>query len=205
MKKRGKYINNSKNGLEMIEINEIFYSIQGEGSWVGQPCVFVRLAGCNLKCEWCDTNHEIKDVMSNHEVFQQVLSYPCRYVVFTGGEPLLQLDELTILIHELRRSGRLVAVETNGTVKCDSSLFDLMTISPKGLTRQFECHDLKIIYEGQHIRDILEVSTRFTVKNQKYIQPLWGDDAAMQGALIIVQNYPSFRLSWQSHKYLGVK
>ena len=85
----------------MRKINEIFYSLQGEGFHTGTPAVFVRFSGCNLKCSFCDTNHEEGQWMSDEEIIRKVVCYPARMVVLTGGEPGLWIDEAFVnLFHD---------------------------------------------------------------------------------------------------------
>ena len=100
----------------MIKINEIFYSIQGESSHAGRPCVFVRFSGCNLQCSYCDTGYAREEGKSFplHQVLEKVVSYGCSLVEITGGEPLLQ-PEAPVLIEQLLDQGYEVLVETNGT------------------------------------------------------------------------------------------
>jgi 7-carboxy-7-deazaguanine synthase len=99
----------------MLTINEIFYSIQGESTRAGEPCVFVRLTACDLRCTWCDTAyafHEGKK-MSVDEVLAAVARHDCRLVEITGGEPLLQ-EEVYPLMDRLLESGHTVMLETGG-------------------------------------------------------------------------------------------
>ena len=116
-----------------MKIAEIFYSIQGEGSLVGVPSVFVRTSGCNLRCIWCDTpytswNPEGSDI-SVDRILQQVSEYPASHVVVTGGEPMIapQVKDLT---NRLREAGLHITIETAGTVFVPVAC-DLMSISPK--------------------------------------------------------------------------
>ena len=105
----------------MYPINEIFYSIQGESSFVGQPCVFVRLSGCNLRCAWCDTTyayHEHTD-MTLAEILDEVDKYPCNLVEITGGEPMCQGDATCMLMAELLKKNKTVLLETNGSILLD--------------------------------------------------------------------------------------
>jgi len=102
-------------------VNEIFVSLQGEGRYVGEPCVFVRFAGCNLHCPWCDSKYAWEDgySMSPESVFttavQMGLRHGCRWVVLTGGEPLAQThQELIEVIAAVREEGLDVQIETNG-------------------------------------------------------------------------------------------
>lgn len=102
----------------MLSINEIFYSIQGESTYVGTPCVFVRLAGCDLRCSWCDTTYAFNEgrKMSVEDVVQQVDQYNSPLVEVTGGEPLLQ-DEVYPLMERLLDGGRTVLLETGGQIE----------------------------------------------------------------------------------------
>jgi len=116
-----------------VKISEIFYSVQGEGSLLGVPSVFVRTSGCNLRCSWCDTPytswHPEGDIRSTAEVLQSVREYGCGHVVVTGGEPMI-VPEMPAFTHALQDSGMHITIETAGTVdalvRCD-----LMSISPK--------------------------------------------------------------------------
>jgi 7-carboxy-7-deazaguanine synthase len=101
----------------VIKINEIFYSIQGESSHSGKPCIFVRLTHCNLRCSWCDstyTFHEGQD-MAIGEILERVAGYSCRLVQVTGGEPLAQTASLE-LMRRLCDSGYQVLLETSGSL-----------------------------------------------------------------------------------------
>lgn len=116
-----------------MKISEIFYSVQGEGSLVGTPSVFIRTSGCNLRCVWCDTPYTSwapeGDEMSVNAILEKVSNFGAKYAVVTGGEPMIApaLRELTL---GLRRLGLHITIETGGTVflavECD-----LMSISPK--------------------------------------------------------------------------
>jgi 7-carboxy-7-deazaguanine synthase len=99
----------------MLTVNEIFYSIQGESTRAGQPCVFVRLTACDLRCSWCDTPYAFTEGrrMSVDEVLTEVERHGCPLVEITGGEPLLQ-DDVYPLMHRLLAAGRTVMLETGG-------------------------------------------------------------------------------------------
>ena len=104
----------------MLKVNEIFFSIQGEGTRAGEPCVFVRLTGCPLRCVWCDTAYAFHEgeLMSEDEVAAKVAAHPCRLVELTGGEPLAQPAAFPF-ITRLLDSGYEVLVETSGHVLID--------------------------------------------------------------------------------------
>jgi 7-carboxy-7-deazaguanine synthase len=99
----------------MLTINEIFYSVQGESSYAGQPCVFVRLTACDLRCSWCDTEYAFYEGRKQalDDVFDAVASYDCPLVEVTGGEPLLQEDVYPLMQGLLDR-GKKVLLETGG-------------------------------------------------------------------------------------------
>src|SRR5262245_38271129 len=102
---------------QMLTVNEIFYSIQGESTYAGKPCVFVRLTGCDLRCSWCDTTYAFHEgrKMSIDDVMAQVELYGSPLVEVTGGEPLLQPDVYPLL-ERLLEAGRTVLLETGGQI-----------------------------------------------------------------------------------------
>ena len=119
-----------------LKVNEIFFSIQGESSWAGEPCVFVRLTGCGLRCSWCDTAYAFNEgqEMDLAAILAQIKQYKCRLVEFTGGEPLEQSNVFR-LISDLCRLGYEVLVETGGHVElclADESLHYIMDIKCPG-------------------------------------------------------------------------
>lgn len=116
-----------------MKIAELFYSLQGEGSLLGVPSVFVRTTGCNLRCSWCDTPYTSwqpeGDEIPLDDLIAQVLAYPARHAVLTGGEPMIQ-PQLVPLSLALRQAGWHITIETAGTVDAPVAC-DLMSISPK--------------------------------------------------------------------------
>lgn len=123
---------------------EIFYSIQGEGVNAGRPAVFLRLILCNLKCSWCDTKYtwdwqsydpkQQAIQLSSQDIEKEVLKHDCRYLVVTGGEPMLQQKALLPLLEQLKASGLFVEIETNGTILPDAGILsavDHWSVSPK--------------------------------------------------------------------------
>src|SRR5579864_734351 len=116
-----------------MKIAEIFYSIQGEGSLIGVPSVFVRTSGCNLRCSWCDTPYTSWNPEGEERTVEQILelvgAHPARHVVVTGGEPMIA-PEIVALTEQLRARGLHITIETAGTVFAAVAC-DLMSISPK--------------------------------------------------------------------------
>ncbi|MFG0257122.1 MAG: radical SAM protein [Phycisphaerales bacterium JB043] len=127
---------------ETLRINEIFYSIQGETTRMGRPCVFVRLSGCHLRCTYCDTEYAFKEGETRRidEIVEEVLAHPCRHVTVTGGEPLLQA-RVHVLMKELCDAGCDVAIETSGA--CDIGVCD---------ARVARILDVKTPSSGEHER-----------------------------------------------------
>ncbi len=113
----------------MLTVNEIFYSIQGESSFAGQPCVFVRLTACDLRCRWCDTAYAFSEgrKVSVADVVADVSTHACGLVEITGGEPLLQ-DDVYELMQCLVATGRTVAVETGGHLSVERVPPDVIKI-----------------------------------------------------------------------------
>ena len=113
----------------MLTVNEIFHSIQGESTWAGLPCVFVRLTACDLRCTWCDTPYAFTEggKRSVDDVLREIESFGCRLVELTGGEPLLQADVYP-LMERLLGSGFQVLLETGGHVSLERVPAGVVTV-----------------------------------------------------------------------------
>lgn len=190
-------------------INEIFYSLQGEGYFTGTPSIFIRFSGCNLKCPFCDTRHQSGQIFTEHEIVEMAKSYPATHVVITGGEPALQLTaNLVYLLHE---AGKFVAIETNGTYPLPSNV-DWITCSPKsGIAPSVpslaieRCDELKVLYTGQVPQQFPTLQATY-----RFIQPCdTGDEKQnrllLEGAVNYCLQHPEWRLSLQTHKLIGVR
>ncbi len=145
----------------MLKVNEIFKSIQGESTYAGLPCTFVRLAGCNLRCAYCDTNYAYYHgkELSDEEVISKIEEYGVKIVEFTGGEPLLQ-EETPPLIKNLLDKGYKVLIETNGSIciGClDKRLIIVMDIkTPKsGMSERMNLKNLELIKSNDEIKFVL--------------------------------------------------
>jgi organic radical activating enzyme len=205
---------------------EIFYSVQGEGTWTGKPMVFVRTAGCNLRCSWCDTDFKFQMKMTKEEIAAEVdrLAPPFADVCFTGGEPTLAID--WNLIDHLYRTGHDLHIETNGMFVLPSeSEFKSIVVSPKlpgrltknwdkvrqywdGLTRRSRntC-TLKVVWdtsEAFHLKEILDDWSHFQWI-RKYIQPLWLDGKTNAAEVLeeVKKRDGAWLISVQTHKDLG--
>jgi len=198
----------------MRRINEIFYSVQGEGHHVGYPSVFIRLAGCNLACDFCDTNHQQGILMSDNDIIHAVNLYRADWIVLTGGEPTLQIDERFVDV--LRRAtGKKVAIETNGTNPVPKGV-DWVTVSPKtGIggcgdvpLRVERADEIKVVDTGQDLEPYFSLPCR-DEKTLMYLQPCYVSDPVQCEAnrLRTVRRVfadPRWTLSVQLHRFLGI-
>ena len=145
-------------------VNEIFYSLQGEGFLAGMPGVFVRLAGCPLRCRWCDTKYawppSAGRELSPEQIKEQINSYPTRHIVITGGEPMTN-PELKELMETLAGKERHITIETSGIKYIPDLPCDLMSISPKlsnstpaepALAAEHE----KLRFDGQALQKLID-------------------------------------------------
>ena len=191
----------------MLQLSEIFYSIQGEGTYAGTPAVFVRLAGCNLACDFCDTDYSLKFLATVDEVVRRVRSEggSCPMVVLTGGEPLAQADA-PALIDALRRDGRRVHVESNGTVATDLPSEVWLCVSPKERLdprMAQRADEVKLVVDGEIPSQWLEA---FPNRPLLLLQPEGNKPENVRIALEYAKAHPDrFRLSLQTHKFIGVR
>ncbi|PHS38455.1 MAG: 7-carboxy-7-deazaguanine synthase [Robiginitomaculum sp.] len=210
-------------------VKEIFLSVQGEGAHTGRVCVFIRFSGCNLwsgrekdrakaVCKFCDTEFVGTDGVGGGQfktaalLAEEALSYwPIeqddnaaeKWVICTGGEPLLQLD--MPLIKTLKAVGFKVAVETNGTIKAPAGI-DWVCVSPKADTKlvQTSGDELKLVYPQTENKPEDFAHLDFTVFS---LQPLDNEagDSHRRAAFDYCLEHPHWQLSLQTHKYLGVR
>lgn len=217
----------------MYTVKELFPTLQGEGAHAGRAAVFCRFAGCNLwsgreedrasaVCQFCDTDFVGSDGIGGgkfdnaqdlasaiEQSWKSTSAGPQRrYVVFTGGEPLLQLDEA--LISALHQRGFEVAIETNGTIKVPKGV-DWVCVSPKAGSELIvlQANELKLVVP-QVGHDALEnVMSRFEKMDyrNRFLQPMDGPNVKSNTELAVTlcQKRPLWRLSIQSHKLIGIR
>lgn len=182
---------------DAYRVNEIFYSLQGEGRYTGTPAVFLRFAGCNRKCSFCDTDHHTFTEMSGEEIADAVAAFPARHLVITGGEPLMQLD--SDLLRLLKGRGFYIQIETNGTLPVPPEV-DWVTCSPKdapwGIDR---IDEFKVVYQGD---DVEQLAAHFNVP-LRYLQPCSGKN--IPETIQYILQHPAWRLSLQTHKLLDIQ
>lgn len=210
--------------MKQYPVNEIFYSLQGEGVNAGRPAVFVRLSGCNVRCPFCDTDHQSRTLMTAEEIAQAIVAAEeaahaaphraSRLVVLTGGEPSLYVDEP--LIRVLHDHGCELAIETNGTRPLPSGL-DWVTCSPKDafcpnatpvLTH---CDELKVVMTDGEDNPFASAEPYPGIQAvHRLVQPCDTGDCErnrliQQRAVAWCLAHPAWRLSLQTHKLLDIR
>ena len=199
----------------MYRVNDIFYSLQGEGHNTGRAAVFIRFAGCNLRCSFCDTEFDTYREMTAEEIVASINTYSARFVVLTGGEPTLQVDEAFVdLLHQ---HGFEVAMESNGTRPAPKNL-DWLTVSPKISGEKWKVEsgwrlpdEVKVVFDEDTVPETyLPSPSTLSLSPILYLQP--GDTGnAERNAIIInrcidyIKEHPQWRLSLQTHKLIGFK
>jgi organic radical activating enzyme len=193
-------------------IVEIFHSVQGEGYHAGMPHVFVRFGTCNLRCSWCDTDFDTFETMNALDILGEILKFNCKRVIFTGGEPMLH--DLWPLHRLLKGRGFNLSIESNGTILIPEGLIDWICISPKdqvypnSIIRQRSGDELKVVYCGQDLQMYDDLKLGFT---HHFLQPCYLDTATVSenGVMFqeteqVVKDHNGWRLSLQTHKWMGI-
>ncbi|HJX35170.1 MAG TPA: radical SAM protein, partial [Desulfatiglandales bacterium] len=205
-----------------LTVNEIFYSIQGESTYAGRPCVFIRLTGCNLRCSYCDTQYAYHDgeKLNIREIINKVALYGCPLVEVTGGEPLLQ-EETPYLTSQLLGTGYKVLIETNGSqdisrvdsrcvrivdIKCPSS-GEKDKNDLANLNRLRDEDELKFVIGGwedyEYAKDILNlIGHGSSSKIAVHLSPSFGRMKPEELAGWILNDRLNVRLHLQLHKYI---
>ncbi|MFA6226468.1 MAG: radical SAM protein [Methanoregula sp.] len=202
-----------------MKVIEIFRSLQGEGQNQGKYCLFIRLAGCNLNCHWCDTGYARSggSEQSLDEILEQVWRINPPYICITGGEPLMQAAALEPLLASLNKRGVLIDIETNGTyaftrvqlyasicmdVKCPSSgeqsdLSLLDAIRPQDSVKF-------VLKDETDCRYAQEIMVSHRIAGEIFFSPVAGSDYATIAQFILANDLP-VRFQLQLHKIIGVK
>jgi len=208
--------------LHIMNINEIFYSLQGEGQFSGLPTIFIRTMGCNLRCSYCDTTYayEQGEDFSIDAIIKKIQQYSCNTVCLTGGEPLIQ-NEIELLIDQLINQGYHCSVETNGSknitsfinkkslsisldIKCPSStMHEHMKLENINLLRAQD--QLKfIIGTKDDFNYAKKIIQHFNPNCTIYFQPVWGSSTTQLANWILKENLP-IHLGLQLHKLIWGK
>jgi 7-carboxy-7-deazaguanine synthase len=202
-----------------MKINEIFYSIQGEGKWMGLPNIFIRTTGCNLRCSFCDTTYayETGEEMSIEEIINRIRKHPCNYVCITGGEPLLQ-EAIVQLIDVLLEKKYVICLETNGSIdienlvgkksllisldiKCPSSaMHEKMNFNNVSL---LTCNDqLKFIIQNREDYEYAKkITKKYKPQSAIFFQPVWGINLKELSSWVLNDGL-DVRIGLQLHKII---
>jgi 7-carboxy-7-deazaguanine synthase len=210
--------------LHKFNLSEIFFSIQGEGTRAGLPCIFIRLQGCKLRCIWCDTKYALKDneaelVLTGEEIISKVKSYNCNLIQFTGGEPLQQ-KEIIPLMKYFCDKDFLVTIETNGhedIKELDNRIVKIMDIKcPGSHMEEFNNYDnfnylnshdeIKFVIADRNdfewAKKIIKKYSLFEKTNTILFSPVYG---TMEPAILskwILEDNLKVRLQLQIHKFI---
>lgn len=202
----------SQTNIEFLPLMEAFYTIQGEGANTGMPAYFIRLGGCDVGCHWCDVKEswdsEKHPLVSIDKIIEGTAKYQAKNAVITGGEPLMyNLEPLTKGLKEI---GINTFLETSGAYPL-FGIWDWICLSPKKtklpLNEIYEkANELKIIiYNKDDFRFAEENAVKSGAKCHLYLQPEWGRREAMLPSIIeYVKTNPQWRISLQTHKYIGI-
>lgn len=191
-----------------LKVNEIFYSLQGEGARTGEASIFIRLSGCNLACGFCDTDFEAYTEKSIGEIASEIAQFPCKWIIWTGGEPTLQLTDEVVAF--FKSKGYMQAIETNGTQTVPVGL-DYIACSPKQhfetiRTRIPRVNELRLpIQKGDKLPDI---STLPQADNY-FLSPVFDDARILpenvEHCVHLILENPAWKLSLQTHKLTGIR
>ena len=205
-----------------LKVNEIFYSIQGESSYAGWPCVFVRLTGCNLRCSYCDTQYAYDkgEELEVHDIIDKLAVYKCEMVEITGGEPLIQ-NETPSLVYALLEKDYKVLLETNGSkdiskldercvkivdIKCPSSGMGAKN-DLENLNRLMNKDEIKFVIgdreDYEYAKEILNSThTNLFKTNPIFFSPVFGKINPAVMAKWILEDHLKVKLHLQLHKYI---
>jgi len=201
--------NVSDHGLPVVEI---FSTIQGEGYHTGKAVSFVRLAGCDLGCHWCDSKDSWNSLhwprMAMDEIVVQLMAWPVRDVIISGGEPLY--NDLTALSNSLKLKGFKIYLETSGAYPLTGA-WDWICLSPKPHHPPIpaiyqHANELKVVIENQDdLKWAEDQAAKVSSQCLRYLQPEWSVRNNIVPIIVeYILNNPQWMLSLQSHKYIGI-
>jgi len=194
-----------------LPVVETFHSVQGEGLWAGVSAFFIRLAGCDVGCPWCDTKqswHRRHPYQSTSQLAEAAQAAQPKFVVITGGEPLMH--DVTALTQALKSHGLQVHLETSGAHPL-SGTFDWITLSPKQYKAPLPAiyphvSELKVVIaamEDFHWAEAQAANVPETAA--KLLQPEWNTPESQTWIIDYVKHHPDWRVGLQTHKFIGVR
>lgn len=197
----------------MYELVEIFESLQGEGRNSGRPCVFVRFAGCNLSCPWCDTDRKARFSLALDDLVAEISSFKPKSVILTGGEPTLVKD-MPPLVAELKKRGFWIAVETNATASRDDApwldFIDYVACSPKAefedSIRLDSADEVRVVASTPDVAAFCRRIRERIRATDYYVSPCdRGGVIDFAAAKSVLASLDGWSLSVQLHKLLGFR
>ncbi|MEL6471149.1 MAG: 7-carboxy-7-deazaguanine synthase QueE [Cyanobacteria bacterium J06623_4] len=198
--------------VRTLPIVETFHSVQGEGFWTGASAFFIRLAGCDVGCPWCDTKHSWSTKRHAQREISELVSLAVAQqpfmVVITGGEPLMH--DLGALTQELHQAGLRIHLETSGSYSLSGD-FDWISLSPKRFKPPLaaiysQADELKVVIDGEmDIAWAESEAQKVSRGTLKLLQPQWSNQSGQQLAFDYVLSHSDWRISLQTHKFLGVR
>lgn len=193
--------------MQKLIVNEYFYSLQGEGIRAGKPSIFIRLSKCDLSCGFCDTEFESGKEITVEELYGLIKSFPCKEIVWTGGEPSLQLKEEHIKY--FKGLGYYQCIETNGNNRIPP--IDHITLSPKVAEHILERNFPNEITEIKYVRNKSQLAVPNTKVKAKYyfISPQFDGDQPnienIKHCINLILENPKWQLTMQNHKLLKIQ
>lgn len=191
-----------------LNVNEIFYSLQGEGGRSGEASIFIRLTKCNLACTFCDTDFAQGEDMTVEEILAEIDQYPCKWIIWTGGEPTIQLNDN--ILREFQKAGYKQAIETNGT-RPVPSLINYITCSPKQNYEKIKklipfVNEIRIpVAKGDEIPDI----SVFPKANKYFLSPIFDGSTIIKEnvdyCVDMIKKNTDWQLSLQVHKLIDIQ
>ncbi len=196
----------------VLPVMEMFYSIQGEGTYQGKAAFFVRLAGCDVGCHWCDVKEswdaKLYPSVTVKAIIEEILKTPAEIVIVTGGEPLMY--DLAELTKEIKNVGLATHIETSGVYPLTGN-WDWITFSPKKFKEPVDkfgsfADELKvIIFNKSDFQFAEEHGEKVNYLCHLYLQPEWGKEKEMLPLIVdYVKKYPQWKVSLQIHKYMDI-
>ncbi|MCS7029198.1 MAG: 7-carboxy-7-deazaguanine synthase QueE [Bacteroidia bacterium] len=190
-----------------LKVNEIFYTLQGEGARVGCPSIFIRLSHCDKTCPFCDTEFESGKILTVGQIYENIQNYPCQWIVWTGGEPTLQLTSQ--IVQFFKDKGYKQAIETHGGNKVPAGI-DYIAVSPKVAEHVLAQNFPDGVQELRYIRHVGQAIPQPKIKAEHYfISPEFNGDVPVYENIAycieLVKQHPQWRLSVQMHKFLKIR
>lgn len=188
--------------VNSLRVNEVFYSLQGEGARAGEASIFIRLSGCDLTCGFCDTEFESGKEFSVEELLAAIRVYPCHWIVWTGGEPALQLNET--IVDFFHQHNYKQAIETNGGHAVPKNL-DFITVSPK-VAEHIVARHFSHVTELKYVRHAgqPDVPRPSVTADYYWLSPLNDGQhinlVNLKHCISLCLQHPQWRLSVQQHK-----